>query len=62
MCELIWVDYELYERSWNLFRDRSDKSWSLVDCSSFVVMQDRQVREALTADHHFEQAGFIKLL
>ena len=62
ICELIWIDYELYERSWNLFRDRLDKSWSLVDCSSFVVMRDRQVSEALTADHHFEQAGFTKLI
>ncbi len=62
ICELIWIDRELYERSWSLFRERLDKSWSLVDCSSFVVMQDRRVSEALTADHHFEQAGFTKLI
>ncbi len=62
ICELIWIDYELSERSWSLFRERLDKSWSLVDCSSFVVMRDRQVSEVLTADHHFEQAGFTKLI
>lgn len=62
ICELIWIDRELYEHSWSLYRERLDKNWSLVDCSSFVVMRDRHVDEALTADHHFEQAGFAKLV
>ena len=44
------------------YRARSDKAWSLTDCISFVIMQDREIRDALTADHHFEQAGFTALL
>lgn len=43
-------------------RERPDKSWSLTDCISFVVMEERGVRDALTGDHHFEQAGFNVLL
>ncbi len=39
-----------------------DKDWSLVDCASFVVMKQRGIQEALTSDHHFEQAGFVRLL
>ena len=39
-----------------------DKEWSLVDCASFVIMKQRGVTEALTTDHHFEQAGFVRLL
>jgi predicted nucleic acid-binding protein len=40
----------------------TSSQWSLTDCISFVVMQDRQITGALTADHHFEQAGFTALL
>ena len=52
----------LYHRGLALYRDRPDKSWSLSDCVSFVVMDDRGLSEALTGDHHFAQAGFIPLL
>ena len=42
--------------------DRADKRWSLTDCVSFVVMQESGITEALTSDHHFEQASFTTLL
>ena len=45
-----------------LFAARSDKDWSLTDCLSFVVMERKRIREALTADNHFEQAGFQAIL
>ena len=45
-----------------LYRERADKEWPLTDCISFVVMQEHGLAEALTADHHFEQAGFKALL
>jgi predicted nucleic acid-binding protein len=50
------------EQAVELFRTRSDKSWSLTDCLSFVVMQEEQLSDALTPDHHFRQAGFRALL
>jgi len=34
----------------------------LVSCSSFVVMQPLDIRDALTTDRHFEQAGLVRLL
>jgi predicted nucleic acid-binding protein len=40
---------------------RVDKDWSLVDASSFVVMPMLGIVEALTTDHHFLQAGFVRL-
>jgi uncharacterized protein len=42
----------------NLFAARPDKEWSLTDCISFAVIEPRGISDALTGDHHFEQAGF----
>ena len=53
---------ELFERGCDLYARRPDKGWSLTDCVSFVVMEEREIHEALTGDHHFEQAGFTALL
>lgn len=53
---------DLFRRGLALYRERQDKSWGLTDCISFVVMRTRDIREALTADGDFEQAGFRALL
>ncbi|MEZ4525824.1 MAG: PIN domain-containing protein [Desulfobacterales bacterium] len=60
--EIIHIDPSLDEQTWQLFSKRADKGWSLIDCSSFVVMQKLGITESFTTDHHFEQAGFIRLL
>lgn len=52
----------LLEAGKELYGNRLDKAWSLTDCISFVVMEDETIHEALTGDHHFEQAGFVALL
>ena len=41
---------------------RSDQTWSLTDCASFMVMEERNIAEALAYDRDFEQAGFRALL
>ena len=41
---------------------RSDQDWSLTDCASFLVMEERNISEALAHDRDFEQAGFVALL
>jgi predicted nucleic acid-binding protein len=51
----------MFKRAVDLFAQRTDKAWSLVDCISFLTMRDHNIVEALTGDHHFEQAGFTKL-
>lgn len=60
--EIISLTDELYEQAFELFRNRRDKEWGLIDCVSFMVMQERELTEALTTDEHFEQAGFQALL
>lgn len=59
---VVFIDLELHEKSFSLFAARPDKLWSLVDCSSFVLMQEHGITECLTTDHHFEQAVFVRLL
>lgn len=59
---VIEVHRDIFERGWNLYRQRPDKGWSLTDCISFEVMKDLGLRHALTSDEHFRQAGFIPLL
>jgi predicted nucleic acid-binding protein len=59
---IIGASGKLLSREWELYADRLDKEWSLTDCISFVVMRERRIKDALTADHHFEQAGFTALL
>ncbi len=52
----------LYSQAFELFRDRQDKEWGMIDCVSFVVMRERKLLSALTTDVHFVQAGFRALL
>ena len=51
-----------YSQALALFTARADKEWGLVDCLSFEVMREQKITKALTADEHFEQAGFVALL
>ena len=59
---IISLTDELYDKAFELFRNQPDKEWGLVDCISFVVMRERGIDDALTADEHFVQAGFRALL
>lgn len=52
----------IYADGCHLYCQRPDKEWSLTDCISFAVMSQRHITVAFTSDHHFEQAGFQKLL
>ena len=60
--EVIHINAVTDTTAWELCKSRLDKAWSLVDCTSFVVMQQLGIQEALTTDQHFEQAGFVRLL
>ncbi len=62
LVQIMPMSPELQGRGEELYADRPDKGWSLTDCISFVIMNDFKMTEALTVDHHFEQAGFVALL
>ena len=60
--EIVLLTKDLYKAAFNLFKQKKDKQWGLVDCISFIVMHNRGITDALTADVHFNQAGFRALL
>ena len=58
---IITADQEWYAKGMDLYGARPDKDWSLTDCISFAAMAEFGLTDALTGDHHFEQAGFRAL-
>lgn len=59
--ELITVDQPLWEAALTWFRRFDDHDFSFVDCTSFAIMHERAINDALTADRHFATAGFVPL-
>lgn len=62
LVEIVPVSTGLFQTALMLYESRPDKDWGLTDCTSFVVMKQRNLTEALSADDHFRQAGFRALL
>jgi predicted nucleic acid-binding protein len=60
--QIVWVDEPLHREAINLLLARQDKTYSLCDAVSFVLMRKQGIMEALTTDKHFEQEGFTRLL
>jgi predicted nucleic acid-binding protein len=59
---LVWVDPALHAKGMAILLSRRDKDYTLCDAISFVVMRERNVRDALSTDRHFEQEGFRRHL
>lgn len=61
-ARVVEVRSELFHDGVRRYEQSQDKHWSLTDCISFVVMERENLREAVTTDHDFEQAGFRALM
>ena len=59
---IIHITTDIEEEAWQIFKQYSDKKFSFTDCTSFVIMNQLNLTEAFTSDHHFEQMGFTILL
>ena len=57
-----WIGALRFDRTKAFFRKHADHAYSFTDCTSFVVMRELRLSEALTTDRHFPQAGFEALL
>jgi uncharacterized protein len=53
---------KLFQDAYAIYCDHPDKEWSLTDCASFVIMEQKNITDALTSDHHFEQRRYRALL
>jgi uncharacterized protein len=60
--ESLWIDEQRHREGLVLLHNRQDKTYSLCDAVSFVLMRERGETEALTTDRHFEQEGLVRLL
>ncbi|HEV3271535.1 MAG TPA: PIN domain-containing protein [Candidatus Methylacidiphilales bacterium] len=60
--EIIPFSRDQFDAAIEFHSQHRDKEWTLTDCASFLIMQERGITEALTGDRHFEQAGFTALL
>lgn len=57
-----WIGAERFTRTKAYFRRHADHDYSFTDCTSFIVMKEERLTEALTTDSHFVQAGFKPLM
>ena len=60
--DVVRLTPDLFEQAFRLYKTHEDKEWGLIDCFSFVAMRQAEIREALTFDAHFVQAGFRALM
>lgn len=51
-----------FEQARDLFLKYEKHAFPLTDCTSFVVMRELGLKDALTADRHFRTMGFTPLL
>ena len=60
--EILPASAEDWQKGYDLYQSRLDKAWSLVDCISMRICQERSVQEVFTSDRNFEQAGYVLLM
>ena len=59
LVEVVRVNEWHEQKDWEIFETYDDQKFSLVDCTSFAIMQDLSLLEVFTGDHHFSIMGFI---
>jgi predicted nucleic acid-binding protein len=62
VCRIEWTDPDRFHTVQAFFLKHLDQAWSFTDCLSFCTMKELRLRDALTKDGHFQEAGFVALL
>ena len=58
LTTIIPLSSDRFKKAFLFYKKHSDKAWGMVDCFSFVAMDEFGVKQALTFDEHFRQAGY----
>jgi predicted nucleic acid-binding protein len=61
IVSLVWLDEPVKLKAWEFFKKHSDKGYSFTDCTSFVLMKEREVKHYFAFDEDFKKAGFVEL-
>jgi len=62
MLTIVPVDEDVKKEALELFKKYSDKSLSVTDCASFVIMKEKGVQQYAGFDDHFKQMGYTCVL
>jgi predicted nucleic acid-binding protein len=60
--EIVPMTSSAFRGAMERYRSRVDKRWGLTDCTSFLIMEQKGITEALSGDRDYQQAGFTALL
>jgi predicted nucleic acid-binding protein len=60
IVNIVWLNEILKRRAWDYFKQHDDKNFSFTDCTSFVLMNDMNIKKYFAFDDHFKQAGFVE--
>jgi predicted nucleic acid-binding protein len=61
-AQLKYLTDEDVQQAWIIFSSYRDKQWSFTDCTSLVVMQRLDIKQAITLDQHFQQMPGISVV
>ena len=56
------ITHDRFAAAKAFFRKHADHGYSFTDCTSFVLMHEMEIRNVLTTDRHFAEAGFRTML
>ena len=61
-CRVEWMDPKRFAAVNGFLIQHGDHDYSFTDCFSFHVMEQSNLRDALTKNEHFKEAGYHPLL
>ncbi|MBN2534475.1 MAG: type II toxin-antitoxin system VapC family toxin [Spirochaetales bacterium] len=56
--KIVYTDKSLFKKALDIYNKYKDKDWGITDCVAFILMKEKEITTAFTADNYFIQAGF----